>query len=128
MYRCILGSDQLEGSLAKKDLGSHGGQQVEHEPEMCPCCKKASGILGCVRRSIASRSREVDPSSLLDTSGATPGVLSVTVSEFFLVRKIGHNCATVMALSIQSSMMLSSSSFYNCFCCLQEKYNHKPKI
>ena len=35
------------------------GQQVAHEPAVCPVAKKASGTLGCIRSSVASRSREV---------------------------------------------------------------------
>jgi len=32
---------------------------VNHEPAVCPDSKKANGILGCIRRNVASRSREV---------------------------------------------------------------------
>jgi len=30
-----------------------------HKPAVCPGCQEANGILGCIRRSVASRLREV---------------------------------------------------------------------
>jgi len=59
MHQYRLGVDLLESSSAERDLG----MLVNDQLPMCqPCAqiaKKASGILGCIRRSVASRSREV---------------------------------------------------------------------
>ncbi|KAK4818039.1 hypothetical protein QYF61_004163 [Mycteria americana] len=54
MHQNMLGAKWLESSFAKKDMVV---LQVEYDPSMCPYGKE--GILGCVRRRVASRSREV---------------------------------------------------------------------
>jgi len=45
--------------LCGEGPGCAGGRQGDHEPAACPVCKKANGLLGCTRKSVASRSREV---------------------------------------------------------------------
>ena len=52
------GADLLESSSVERDLGVLV-DNVNHEPAVCPDSKKANGILGCIRRNVASRSREV---------------------------------------------------------------------
>ncbi|KAK4827366.1 hypothetical protein QYF61_017304 [Mycteria americana] len=88
IHQYMLGANQLESSFVEKDLESPGEHQVEHEPAMRPCgcigfmwqgrvieqlgghlvasqgqptkvSKATNGILGCIRRSVASRSRDV---------------------------------------------------------------------
>lgn len=54
--QCMLGASELESSFAEKDLGilvDIMGQQCAH------AARKVNGIFGCIRQSIASRSREV---------------------------------------------------------------------
>ena len=60
MYHCRLGDDLLERSSVEKDLGD----LVEHRlamyvPAVCLVAKKANGILGCVKKIVVSRAREV---------------------------------------------------------------------
>ena len=37
MHQCRLGDDLMGKSAVEKDLGGSGGQQVGHEPAVCPC-------------------------------------------------------------------------------------------
>jgi len=46
---------QLEKSLAEKDLGVLVTAKLNKSQQCAPAVKKASGILGCMRPSIASR-------------------------------------------------------------------------
>jgi len=61
MQQRRLGDDQLERSSAERDLGV----LVDHRLAMSQQCvlvaKKANGILRCIKRRVASRSREVIP-------------------------------------------------------------------
>ena len=59
MHQYRLGVDLLESSSVERDLGVLVDDKVDHEPVVCPGCQKANGILGCNRRSVVSRSREV---------------------------------------------------------------------
>ena len=62
MHQYRLGVDLLERSSAENDLGR---QHVEYETKVYLCGKKASGILGCIKKSTISRAREMMlPSSL----------------------------------------------------------------
>lgn len=45
-----------------KNLGLDAGKNARkagHEPAVCSCSQKANGILGCIRRGVASREGEV---------------------------------------------------------------------
>jgi len=59
MHQYRFGVDQLECSSAERDLGVLVGDRMSMSQQCALVAKKASGILGCVRRSVASRSREV---------------------------------------------------------------------
>jgi len=45
--------------LCGEGPGCPGGRQVNHEPAVCPGCQESQWILGCIKKSVASRSREV---------------------------------------------------------------------
>ncbi|KGL80715.1 hypothetical protein N309_08555, partial [Tinamus guttatus] len=54
-----LGIDLLESSSAEKDLGVMVDDKLTMRQQCALVAKKGSGILGCVKKSISSRSREV---------------------------------------------------------------------
>jgi len=58
MLHYRLGADLLESSSADRDLGVLGGKLTMSQ-QCALVAKKADGILGCVKLSVASRSREV---------------------------------------------------------------------
>jgi len=57
LYR--LGVDLLESSCAKRDLGVLVVDRLTMSQQYALAAKKANGILGCIRRSVASRLKEV---------------------------------------------------------------------
>ncbi|KAK4831696.1 hypothetical protein QYF61_018748 [Mycteria americana] len=59
MHQYVLGATQLESSFAEKDLGVLVDTKLNMSHQCALVAKKANGILGCTRRSVASRSREV---------------------------------------------------------------------
>ncbi|KAK4811344.1 LOW QUALITY PROTEIN: hypothetical protein QYF61_027573, partial [Mycteria americana] len=73
MHQYMLGADQLESSLAEKALGVLLLSKLTMSQQCAIVAKKANGILGCIRQSIASRSREVI--LLLYSALATPRLL-----------------------------------------------------
>lgn len=54
-----LGTGLLESSIGEKDLGVLVDSQMTMRQHCALVAKKAIGILGCIRRPVVSRSREV---------------------------------------------------------------------
>ncbi|KAK4830628.1 hypothetical protein QYF61_012453 [Mycteria americana] len=59
MHQQMLGATQPENSFVEKDLGVMVDTRLNMSQECTLAAKKASGIPGCVRHSIVSRSKEV---------------------------------------------------------------------
>jgi len=59
MHQYRLGMDLLESSSVERDLGVLVDDKSTMSQQCGLAAKKANGILGCIRRSVASRLREV---------------------------------------------------------------------
>ncbi|PKU38866.1 rna-directed dna polymerase from mobile element jockey-like [Limosa lapponica baueri] len=59
MHQHRLGADLLESSSEEKDLGVLVDNRMTMSQQCALVAKAANGILGCIKKSVASRSREV---------------------------------------------------------------------
>jgi len=59
MHQYSLGADPLQCSSVERDLGVLVDNTLTMSQQCALAAKKANGILGCIRKSVASRSREV---------------------------------------------------------------------
>ncbi|PKU47868.1 hypothetical protein llap_1848 [Limosa lapponica baueri] len=59
MHQYRLGADLLESTSEEKDLGVLVDNRMTMSQQCDLVAKKANGILGCVRKSVTSRSRDV---------------------------------------------------------------------
>ncbi|GAB0181141.1 mitochondrial enolase superfamily member 1 [Grus japonensis] len=59
MHQYMLENNQLENSFAEKDLGLLVDTMLNTKQQGALAAKKANGILGCIRRNVASRLAEV---------------------------------------------------------------------
>ena len=59
MHQFRLGADLLERSSAERDLGIVVDSRLTMIQQYALVAKKAGGILGCIKKGVASRLREV---------------------------------------------------------------------
>jgi len=59
MHQYRLGTDLLESSFPERDLRVLMDNKLTTSQQCALVSKRASGILGCMKRSVSSRSREV---------------------------------------------------------------------
>ena len=57
MHQYLLGADLLEKNSEEKDLGVLVDNRLAMSQQCALVAKKASGILGCIKKSAASRLR-----------------------------------------------------------------------
>jgi len=72
-----LGADLLQSSPMERDLGVLVDDRLTMSQQCALIAKKANGILGCIKKCVASRSREVHE----DRSGVLCPVLDSPLQE-----------------------------------------------
>ncbi|PKU31668.1 hypothetical protein llap_18028 [Limosa lapponica baueri] len=75
LHQDRLGADLLESRSVERDLGVLVDNKLTMRQQCALVAKKANGILECIKKSVANRSREDILTSLLYSGEATFGVL-----------------------------------------------------
>jgi len=83
MHQYRVRADLLESSSVERDLGVLVDDRLTMSQQCALAAKKASGILGCIKRSMASRSREVLLPFYSALSEAPSGVLRPVLGSHF---------------------------------------------